>query len=136
MTFDSKIAFIVRDDLPTWQRLNVVAFLATGIASAAPEIIGQPYIDSQERTYGNMAGQPMLIFAGELAKLQTVHRKALERELTVIPYIHAMFTTGNDEDNRAVFMAADASNLDLVGIGIRGPKKAVDKVIKGLSLHP
>lgn len=37
MTFDTKIAYIVRDDLATWQRLNVVAFLATGIASAAPD---------------------------------------------------------------------------------------------------
>lgn len=135
MTFDTKIAFIVRDDLPTWQRLNVVAFLATGIASAAPEIMGTPYIDSLGRTYGNMSGQPMLIFQGGLEKLQAVHRKALEREVTIIPYIHAMFSTGYDEANRDVFMAADANNLDLVGLGIRGPKKAVDKIIKGLSLH-
>lgn len=135
MTFDTKIAFIVRDDLPAWQRLNVVAFLATGIASSAPEIMRAPYIDSLGRTYGNMSGQPMLIFQGELEKLQAVHRKALEREVTIIPYIHAMFSTGYDEANREVFMAADANNLDLVGLGIRGPKKVVDKIIKGLPLH-
>ena len=135
MTFHTKIAYIVRDDLATWQRLNVVAFLATGIASAAPEILGQPYIDALGRQYGNMSGQPMLIFEGGLEKLQVVHRKALEREVTIIPYIHAMFATGYDEANREVFMAADAENLDLVGLGIRGPKKRVDKVIKGLSLH-
>ncbi|MFY0176686.1 DUF2000 family protein, partial [Raoultella ornithinolytica] len=70
MTFDTKIAYIVRDDLATWQRLNVVAFLATGIASAAPEILGQPYIDALGRQYGNMSGQPMLIFEGGLEKLQ------------------------------------------------------------------
>ena len=40
--FDTKIALIVRDDLATWQRLNVVAFLASGIASAAPEVMGEP----------------------------------------------------------------------------------------------
>lgn len=135
MTFDTKIAFIVRDDLPDWQRLNVVAFLATGIASAAPEIMGKPYVDSLGRHYGNMSGQPMLIFEADLEKLQAVHRKALEREVTIIPYIHAMFSTRHDEANREVFMAADADNLDFVGIGIRGHKKAVDKVIKGLSLH-
>ncbi len=62
--FDTKIALIVRDDLATWQRLNVVAFLATGIASAAPEMMGEPYVDAHGRQYGNMAGQPMLVFAG------------------------------------------------------------------------
>lgn len=133
--FDTKIAYILRDDLPTWQRLNVVAFLATGIASAAPEILGQPYIDSLGRTYGNMSGQPMLIFEANLDKLKTVHRKALERGVTLIPYIHAMFSTGHDEANREVFRAADGDNLDLVGIGLRGPKKEVDKVIKGIALH-
>lgn len=133
--FDTKIAYILRDDLPTWQRLNVVAFLATGIASAAPEIMGQPYIDSLGRTYGNMSGQPMLIFEANLDKLKTVHRKAFERGVTLIPYIHAMFSTGHDEANREVFRAADGDNLDLVGIGLRGPKKEVDKVIKGIALH-
>lgn len=133
--FDTKIAYILRDDLPTWQRLNVVAFLATGIASAAPEILGQPYIDSLGRTYGNMSGQPMLIFEANLDKLKTVHRKALERGVTLIPYIHAMFSTGHDEANRELFRAADGDNLDLVGIGLRGPKREVDKVIKGIALH-
>ncbi len=83
--FDTKIAFIVRDDLPTWQRLNVVAFLATGIAAAAPEIIGERYVDAQGRRYGAISGQPMLIFAADLPGLQNVHRKGLERELTLIP---------------------------------------------------
>ena len=134
--FDTKIAFIVRNDLPTWQRLNVVAFLATGIASAAPEIMGEAYVDSLGRRYGNLSGQPMLIFEADLAGLQKAHSKGLERELVLIPYIHAMFSTGHDEANRQVFLKEDASQLDLVGLAIRGPKKAVDKVIKGLSLHP
>ncbi|MBI6143278.1 DUF2000 domain-containing protein [Serratia marcescens] len=133
--FDTKIAFIVRDDLQTWQRLNVVAFLATGIAAAAPEIIGGCYVDAQGRRYGGISGQPMLIFAADLPGLQNVHRKGLERELTLIPYVHAMFSTGHDEANRQVFLAEDADNLDLVGLALRGPKKAVDKAIKGLALH-
>jgi len=133
--FDTKIAFIVRDDLQTWQRLNVVAFLATGIAAAAPEIIGERYVDAQGRRYGGISGQPMLIFAADLPGLQHVHRKGLERELTLIPYVHAMFSTGHDEANRQVFLAEDADNLDLVGLALRGPKKAVDKAIKGLALH-
>ncbi|MFV0549118.1 MAG: DUF2000 family protein, partial [Limnobaculum xujianqingii] len=129
------IAFIVRNDLPTWQRLNVVAFLATGIASAAPEIMGGTYIDARGRHYGNIAGQPMLIFEADLMQLQNVHQKAIERTLTLIPYVHAMFSTGHDEANRQVFRAEDADNMDLVGLAIRGPQKAVGKVLKGLALH-
>lgn len=46
-----------------------------------------------------------------------------------------MFATGHDEANSAVFRAQSADDLDLVGIALRGPKKAVDKAVKA-SLHP
>ena len=65
-------------------------------------------------------------------------RKALRRAqaegLTVIAYVAAMFSTGHDAANREVFHAEDPEALDLVGIGLRGPRKAVDKAIKGLKL--
>ena len=31
MRFDTKIAIVLRDDLETWQELNVTAFLASGV---------------------------------------------------------------------------------------------------------
>lgn len=52
-----------------------------------------------------------------------------------LPYVHAMFSIGHDEANREVFKAEDADSLNQVGLAIRGPKKVVDKVIKGLKLH-
>jgi len=133
--FDTKIALIVRDELAIWQRLNVVAFLSSGITASAPDVLGKPYIDSNGVQYGIMLGQPMMVYEGNLETLQIAHQKAIEQELTIIPYVHAMFSTGNDEANRQVFLAEDANDLNLVGLGLRGPKKAVDKAIKRLSLH-
>ncbi len=133
--FDTKVALIVRTDLATWQRLNVVAFLATGIAASAPEMIGEPYVDAADRQYGRMLGQPIMVFEADKLGLQAAHRIGLERELTIVPYVFAMFSTGHDEANRAAFRAEDASDLDLVGLALRGPKKAVDKAVKGLALH-
>lgn len=133
--FDTKIALIVRDDLPTWQRLNVVAFLATGIAHAAPEIMGEQYVDAAGHQYGRLAGQPMLVFEADLAGLQKARRIGQERELTMLPYVFAMFSTSHDQANREVFLAEDPESMNLVGLALRGPKKAVDKAIKGLAMH-
>ena len=44
--FDTKIAVLLREDLEVWQRLNVTAFLVSGIAQRAPEVIGEPYADA------------------------------------------------------------------------------------------
>lgn len=133
--FDTKVALIVRNDLATWQRLNVVAFLATGIAAAAPEAMGEPYVDANGHRYGTLLGQPMLVFEADLAGLQAAHRVGLERAITVLPYVFAMFSTGHDAANRQAFATEDPGHLNLVGIGLRGPKKAIDKATKGLSLH-
>jgi hypothetical protein len=133
--FDTKVALIVRDDLAVWQKLNVVAFLATGVAAAIPEALGEPYEDAASHQYGRMLGQPMLVFAADLPGLQAAHRQALSRELKMVPYVHAMFSTGHDAANREVFRAGDAANLDFVGLALHGPKKAVDKAVKGLALH-
>jgi len=134
--FDTKVALIVRNDLATWQRLNVVAFLATGIAAAAPDAMGEPYVNANGHRYGNMLGQPMLVFEADLAGLQAAHRVGLEREITVLPYVFAMFATGHDDANRQAFAAEDPGDLNLVGIALRGPKKAVEKATKRLALHP
>jgi hypothetical protein len=133
--FDTKVALIVRDDLAVWQRLNVAAFLATGIASAAPDAMGEPYVDANGHRYGNMLGQPMLVFEADLAGLRAAHRVGIERQVTMLPYVFAMFATGHDEANRQVFLVENPDSMNLVGLALRGPKKAVDKATKGLSLH-
>lgn len=68
-------------------------------------------------------------------RLQAAHRQALTRELTIVPYVEAMFSTGHDAANREVFRAEDAANLNFVGLALHGRKNAVDKAVKGLALH-
>ncbi|WP_257452968.1 DUF2000 domain-containing protein [Archangium lipolyticum] len=131
----TKVALIVREDLAMWQRLNVTAFLATGIAASAPEAIGEPYVDAAGRRYSRLLGQPMLVFSATRAQLQGAHRTALERGLTAAVYVGAMFSTGNDEANRAALRAENPEDLDLVGLAVRGDRKQVDKAVKGLALH-
>ena len=41
--FETKISVVVREDLAIWQKLNVVAFLVSGVVGANPGLIGEPY---------------------------------------------------------------------------------------------
>ncbi|MEU7155643.1 DUF2000 domain-containing protein [Streptomyces chrestomyceticus] len=85
------MAIVVREDLATWQKLNVTAFLASGIAHACDDIMGKRYEDASANDYLALLREPVLCFA--------------------------------------------ADDLDLVGVAVHGPRKPVDKVIKGLKLH-
>jgi hypothetical protein len=132
MHFDTKIAIVVRAGLAPWQQLNVTAFLASGIAAANPETIGKPYEDGAGNTYTELFRQPVLIYQAE--DLSQVHSRALARGLSIGVYTMDMFGTGHDDDNRAVVL--QASVLDLAGIAVYGPRNSVDKVTKGVTLHP
>jgi hypothetical protein len=136
MVFDTKVAILVREDLEIWQKLNVTAFLATGIAAAAPEAMGEPSVDAAGRTHARLLGQPILIFAAGPETLGRAFRQSIERGLTRAVYVKAMFATGHDAANRAAFLAENAETPDLVGLALRGLKKDVDKATKGARLHP
>jgi hypothetical protein len=57
MQFDTKIAIVIRTDLQAWQKLNVAAFLTSGIAAAFPECIGEPYEDASGTKYHALIGR-------------------------------------------------------------------------------
>jgi hypothetical protein len=136
VSFPTKIAVVVRDDLPTWQRLNVCAFLVSGVAAAVPELIGDPYEDADGTKYLAMFGQPVLVFEAAGEVLTAAHARAVSRGLPTSVFTAELFATGNDEDNRAAVRAVPRDRLDLVGLAVHGPRNAVDKVVKGARMHP
>ena len=132
MIYETKTALILRSGLATWQIANVVAFLAGGLAAAHPEMKGEPYRDAAHRGYTALIREPVFVYGATLEELQRTHARALSRELVPAVYIEAMFKTTNDADNRAAFAAAPADALDLVGLGVHGPRKTIDKITNGL----
>ncbi len=134
--FDTKIAVLLREDLATWQRLNVTAFLVSGVAGTEPELLGEEYLDADGTRYLPMFGQPVLIFVGDRDALTGAHARALTRDLRISIFTEELFGTGNDRDNRAAVRAVPGEKLDLVGLALHGPRNVVDKVLKGARLHP
>ncbi|MER6818472.1 DUF2000 family protein [Streptomyces cellulosae] len=134
--FDTKIAVLLREDVEPWQRLNVTAFLVSGLGTQIPELIGQPYEDADGVPYLPMFRQPVLVFQGAKEVLKAAHERALSRALPRAVFTSDLFATGHDDANRAAVRAVGTSDLDLVGLAVHGPRNAVDKVLKGARMHP
>mgnify|MGYP001366578085 CR=1 FL=1 len=135
MVFDTKIAVVLRDDLPTWQKLNVTAFTVSGVAATIPGVIDEEYVDGSGNTYLPMFRQPVLIFSGSGDQMRTVYERMRSRDLRFAIFTEELFSTGNDSDNRAAVRTCPSENLNLVGLALRAEKKVMDKVLRGLSLH-
>ena len=135
MQFDTKIAIAIRSDLATWQKLNVAAFLAGGIAAAFPGCIGEAYADGSGTQYLSLIGQPILIYGGDKAALARALDRAIARDVKAAVYTEDMFKTTHDAANRAVVKAVARSELNLVGVAFRADRKVIDKVVDGLKFH-
>lgn len=134
--FDTKTAVLVRDDLAPWQRLNVTAFLVSGLTAAHPDLVGEPYGDGDGTAYLPLLGRPVLVFEGDAATLRAARARAVGRQLPTALFTAEMFSTGHDAANRAAVAAVAAADLDVVGLAVHGPKNPVDKVLKGAHAHP
>ena len=134
MKFDKKIAVVVRDDLQTWQKLNVTAFTVSGIAGTQ-EVMGEKYMDGSGVAYLPMIKQPILVFSADRDRLKTIHAQALAKGIECAIYIQELFSTPNDDENRAAVRGVPTQELNPVGLALYGKKKPLDKILKGIELH-
>ncbi len=135
MTFDTKIAVVLRSDLPVWQKLNVTAFTVSGIAGTVKEVVGEPYEDGSGNIYLPMARQPILIFEADAAQIRRAYERALQRQVAFSIFTEDLFSTENDIDNRAAVKARRSEELRIVGMAMRDKKKTIDRVLERISLH-
>ena len=134
--FDTKIAVVVCEDLATWQKLNVVAFLVSGVVGAKPGLVGEPYEDAAGNAYNPLMIQPTIILGADRETLKAIYRRAMERRIRLSLYIEDMFTTGHDAANRAAVKQYPPEAMNVVGLALREDKKIVDKITKGARMHP
>src|SRR5699024_10629839 len=127
MAFDTKIKIVLREDLEVWQKLNVTAFLMSGIAGIQ-NIIGEYYIDKYNVQYLTMNKQPVMIHSSKKDSMVELLQKTLNKVVVISVYTEELFSTNNDADNREVIAKYKTEDLILVGIGIRGKKNHVDKL--------
>jgi hypothetical protein len=134
--FDTKIAVVVRDDLAVWQKLNVVAFLTSGVVGANLGLIGEAYEDAVGNGYNALMIQPAIILGADRETLKAIYERAMERRARLSLYIEGMFDTGHDAANRAAVKQYPPETLNVVGLALRDEKKIVDKITRGARMHP
>lgn len=134
--FDTKIAIVVREDLAVWQKLNITAFLTSGLVGASEGLLGEPYEDAAGNTYNPLAIQPMIVLAADADTLRGIYDRAMERRIRLSLYIEDMFRTGHDAANRETVRRYRPDEMNVVGLALRADKGVVDKITKGARMHP
>ncbi|QDG78234.1 DUF2000 family protein [Labrenzia sp. PHM005] len=133
--FDTKFVVVVREDLAAWQKLNVTAFLSTGVTASKPELIGETYQDAAGNVYNPMSVQPIIVLTANADTIKKIHHRTLDRNVPSSLYIEEMFSTGHDSANRNVFAKHSPDDAKVVGLAFHTDKKIADKISKGAKMH-
>ncbi|MBE9462363.1 DUF2000 family protein [Dyadobacter subterraneus] len=136
MRYENKIVMVVRNDLETWQKLNVASFLASSVAIGFPETHGQPLINASGSQYLPLMKHPVLVYkADSPQQIIRAFNRAKDRELAIGIYTQPLFSTRNEEQNLSEIAKETDESQELAGIIIYGENRKVDKAIDGLKLH-
>lgn len=134
MIYPTKTALILLEDLLAWQKVNVSAFLAGGLAHSFPELAGEPYRDADGHNYLPLVREPVFVYGATGQTIRRTYDRTMSRGLAFSLYTRPLFETSSDPDNRASVAATASASLDLVGLGIHADRKIVDKIVNGLKL--
>ncbi|ODT07809.1 MAG: hypothetical protein ABS58_05440 [Mesorhizobium sp. SCN 65-20] len=132
MMYPTKTTLILLDDLAAWQKVNVSAFLTGGLMHRFPEMAGEAYRDGDDNYYLAMIREPVFVYGADAQTMRHTFERARSRGLPFSIYTRPLFVTSNDADNRASVAATPMAELDLVGLGLHGERKLVDKIVNGL----
>lgn len=136
MTYDHKIAIVVRNDLASWQKLNMAAFLASAVAIQFSETHGKSFINASGSTYLPFIKHPVLIYKADSAEqLKRAFTRAKERGLHIGIYTDPLFGTKDEEGNHIEIGKYSDDSQTLAGIVLYGENKKVDKALDGLRFH-
>jgi hypothetical protein len=137
MFYENKIAMVIRDDLQTWQKLNVASFLASSVAIRFPETHGAKFVNASGSEYLPFIKHPILIYKAETqVEIQRAFQRARERQLHIGIYTDALFSTKNEDENHVEISKSSDDDQVLAGIVIYGENKQVGKALDGLKFHP
>ncbi|MHA7056088.1 DUF2000 family protein [Aquimarina sp. M1] len=136
MDCENKIAIVIKNELLSWQKLNVASFLASSIAIKFPETHGAPFINASESEYLPFIKQPILIYvADESPQIERAFSRAQARELHIGIYTKPLFSTKNETENHIEIKKCSDKDQELVGIVLYGDKRKVSKALDGLKFH-
>lgn len=129
MIIDKKIAIAISDHLLIEQKLQVVAFLTSGLVAQHSDVMGAPYEDFEGNLFSPvMKCYPHIHCVDEMA-IGNMHHRAISQSIMITVFVEEWFGMADDEARRAIFQHFDPNTVNVVGMAIYAPRDTVAQVL-------
>lgn len=134
--FDQKFVIVIDPDQPAWKIMNTSGHIAAflGNKMPAPFDTGKYFVTQDGKNLPRNTQYPIVTLSANQSQLKSLMADLRQTELLFIGYIPEMMETTNDKKLAQMLATKSDSQVDYAGIGIFGPKNAVDALTKSFTL--
>lgn len=131
----NKCAIVVSEGLPVGLAANAASVLSITLGHRVDNLVGADVKDADGVAHPGIIYMPIPILNGPREKIATIVQAAAEDDELFFVSFSALAQSCKTYDEYIDKMAATATaGLDIVGVGLHGPQKRVNRLVGSLPL--
>lgn len=134
--FSRKMTVVLRDDLASWQLTNTVGHIAAylGNKMSEPFDTGEFFVSRDGVNFPRNSQFPLVALSARVPELKELAEKLRGTDLSWIVYVQEMIDMTDDEELAEALSRVSAEEMNILGIGIFGPKDKLKELTGMLKL--
>lgn len=122
--FSKKMTIVVRDDMASWQLTNTVAHIAAFLGNKMqdPFDTGEFFVSKDGVNFPRNSQFGIVALKASKEELKALELATRASVLPRLVYVQEMIDHGDDAELETALAAVSSEDMDILGIGLFGPK--------------
>lgn len=139
MQFDTALhrcTLVIHQDLPPGLAMNAASIVGISFGRAVENLVGAPLQSQDDVAFPGVITAPLPVLLASGACLRELHqRSATDDTLFALPFSALAQSSKNYDEYEARMRDAASPAIELVAIGLAGPKKTISRLTGNLKLY-
>jgi hypothetical protein len=132
----NKMVVVIAAEAPTGVALNTAALLGVALGHHHEDVVGAPVEDASGAVHEGMSAHPIPVLRASGEQLRALRAEAARREgVTVHDMNQVAQRSRTYEQYTATIGGTKPEDLEYLGVGLYGPRAAVDSLTGALGLY-
>lgn len=135
--FSKRISIVVNRDLPSWQVLNTVAHISGYFGNKLGKRFdtGKYFVSQDETTFPRNSQYAIIVLSATADELVPFAGKVRSsKDVQSMFFIREMIETTDDKEIEEILSKKNATDVELLGVGIFGENDKIKELTKGFKL--
>jgi len=134
--FSKKMTIVLREDVASWQLTNTIGHIAAylGNKMSEPFDTGEYFVSKDGVNFPRNSQFPIVVLQATKDGLRDLATKLHNTHLSWIVYVQEMIDMVDDEELEKALKAVPSEEMNILGIGVFGPKDELKELTGTLRL--